>query len=458
MTSRPTREPTPAPTPQRPLVIGLGVSGRAMVAGLVAHGSRPTATDDHPSAQSRATAESLGVQLIERPSTEQLVALVEAADAVLPSPGVPDAHPAMALAARAGVPVLSEYDLAGGWDDRPVLAITGTNGKTTVTTLVTEMLNASGRRAMAAGNIEIPLVQAIERPDVDVFVVEASSFQLGHTQRFTPAVATWLNFAPDHLDVHDSLERYEAAKARIWRDLDGEAVAVANADDPVVAGHVGATGRAVTFGLGPEADFHLDGDRLVTVEGSTLVERTELWRDLPHDVANALAASATALAGGATLDGVRAALTAFRGLPHRVELVGEWDGVRWYDDSKATAPHATLAALEGFPSVVLIAGGRNKGLDLAPLRAAAGHLRAVVAIGEAAPAVRAAFAGTVPVHEATTDMAQAVRLAADAAVPGDIVLLSPGCASFDWYASYHERGQDFQAAVRSGRDSHEATS
>ena len=149
--------------------------------------------------------------------------------------------------------MLSEFDLAAAWDDRPLLAVTGTDGKTTVTTMVTDMLVASGRVALAVGNTDIPLVAAIERPDVDVFVVEASSFRLGHTRRFRPAVATWLNFAPDHLDVHDSLAGYEAAKARIWADLDAGpdgGVAVANADDPVVASHIRPELRTVTFGLG----------------------------------------------------------------------------------------------------------------------------------------------------------------------------------------------------------------
>ncbi len=241
----------------------------------------------------------------------------------------------------------------------------------------------------------MPLVAAIDRPDLDVFVVEASSFRLGHTRRFEPAVATWLNFADDHLDVHDTLEAYEDAKARIWSDLGPDrGVAVANADDPVVMArrnprlshrHL----RRRPPGRLPPRRRRAGG----AVAATTIVERGELWRDLPHDVTNALAASATALEGGATLDGVRQVLRTFAGLPHRVELVAEADGVSWYDDSKATAPHATLAAVRGFASVVLIAGGRNKGLDLSVLAAAADHLRAVVAIGEAADEVVAAFDG-----------------------------------------------------------------
>jgi UDP-N-acetylmuramoylalanine--D-glutamate ligase len=298
------------------------------------------------------------------------------------------------------------------------------------------------------GNTEVPLVAAIEEPDVDVFVVEASSFRLLHTQRFAPAVATWLNLAPDHLDNHATLDAYIAAKARLWADQTPDQVAIGNADDPVVLAHLAAApARHVTFGLGPDADHHLEGDRLVLADGAVLAEVAELRRALPHDLANALAAAASAMHGGGTVAGAHDALVAFTGLPHRVSLVGEAGGVRWFDDSKATAPHATRAAVRGFESVVLIAGGRNKGLDLRELAADADHIRAVVAIGEAGPEVAAAFDGIRPVRTASS-MDEAVAAAASLARPGDTVLLSPGCASFDWYGSYGERGDDFVRAVK----------
>ncbi|MGZ7015446.1 MAG: UDP-N-acetylmuramoyl-L-alanine--D-glutamate ligase [Acidimicrobiales bacterium] len=431
----------------RPLVVGFAVTGQAMTAALVAHGAVVTVVDDHPAPAARRVAELASVDLVEAPSAQQLATLVAASDAVLPSPGVPDRHPVFAAARAAHVPVLSEFDLAAAWDDRPLLAITGTDGKTTVTTLVTEMLEASGRPALAVGNTDVPLVEAITRPDLEVFVVEASSFRLGHTRHFEPAVATWLNFAEDHLDVHDTVEGYRDAKARIWADLGPDGgVAVANADDAVVMARRNPRCRTVTFGVDHPADYHLDGDALVAASGETIVERGELWRDLPHDVSNALAASATALEGGASLEGVRQVLRTFAGLAHRVSLVTEADGIAWYDDSKATAPHATLAALRGFTSVVLIAGGHNKGLDLSVLTGAADHLRAVVAIGDAADELVTAFHGVRPVQVARS-MADAVRAARALAEPGDVVLLSPGCASFDWYTSYGERGDDFAAAV-----------
>jgi UDP-N-acetylmuramoylalanine--D-glutamate ligase len=259
-------------------------------------------------------------------------------------------------------------------------------------------------------------------------------------------VGTWPNFAPDHLDVHLDLAGYEAAKARIWANHDRGGLAVANADDPVVMRWAPAGERTQTFGVREAADWQVVDGRLRGPGGIDVLGVDELTRALPHDISNALAATATALAVGATLDGIRTALRAFRSLPHRVELVGEAGGVRWYDYSKATAPHATVAAMVGFDSAVLIAGGRNKGLDLSDLGDLAPHLRAVVAIGEAAPEIEEAFRGRTPTVVATS-MDEAVALAADLAEPGDDVVLSPACASFDWYTGYAQRGDDFHRAV-----------
>ena len=434
------------------LLHGIGVTNAAAARALVEHGRTVALSDDGDPPAAAALVGEFGLALHRSPDREHLGALVDAADAVLPAPGLPESHALFGLAVAAARPVLSEFDLAGAWDDRPVLAVTGTNGKTTVTTLVEKMLVRSGRRTAAVGNLEVPLVAAISDPGPEVFVVEASSFRLAHSRRFAPRVATWLNFAPDHLDVHRTLDDYRRAKARIWDDQGRTDTAVANADDPVVAAAADALrpdGPAVVrYALdgGRGAAFHQSGDVLVGPDGLELVAVGELWRDLPHDRSNALAASATALAGGASIHGVRAALRSFRGLPHRVELVGERDGVRYYDDSKATAPHATLAAIRGFASVVLVAGGRNKGLDLQALGDAGDRVSAVVGIGEAGPDVVRAFPGRP--STVSTSMADAVEAAAGLARAGDVVLLSPGCASFDWYGSYAERGDDFAAQVR----------
>ena len=435
------------------LVLGIGVTGTAVARALVRRGHEVILVDDRPGPEAMAVAVELGLDLEEAPGADRLAELISRVAGVLPSPGIPDHHRVFQAAAAAGVPVIGELDLAAAWDDRPCLAITGTDGKTTVTTLVTAMLGASGIRAVDAGNTDVPLVAAIDDPTIEVFVVEASSFRLAPLRRFHPRVGTWLNFAPDHLDCHGTLARYEAAKAGLWARLTAGDLAVANADDPVVMGHAMATPRRQTFGIGPRGldgsrpDWHVAAAALRAPDGETIVAIDDLHRRLPHDLGNGLAATATAVAGGASLDGVRAALGSFRGLPHRVMLVGEAEGVRWFDDSKATAPHATLAAVSGFDSVVLIAGGRNKGLDLGALAEASVRVRAVVAIGDAAAEVAAAFAGHRPVETATS-MDDAVARAHALARPGDAVLLSPGCASFDWYRSYGERGDDFVRAVR----------
>ncbi len=432
------------------MVVGFAITGRAVSSALRAHGIEVLAIDDHPSAPMRAEAASMAVELLEHPAPDQLSNCLRAVDAVLPSPGIPAHHPIFAAARSAGVPVLSEFDLAAAWDDRPIVAITGTDGKTTVTTMVTEMLGASGVRAIACGNTDTPLVTAIEDPEIEVFVVEASSFRLGHSRRFRPRVAVWLNFAPDHLDAHGSLADYEWAKSRIWSDLDPlEAIAIANAEDPVVLANRNPAVRTLTFGpAGSGADAVIVDGELRLPDGTCLVRVDELPRSLPHDLSNALAASLAALAAGAELDAVRRVLRRFEGLPHRVQFVAESGGVRWYDDSKATTPHAALAAIAGFDSVVLIAGGRNKGLDLSVLASAVPPVRALVAIGESGPELAAVFGDRCEVTAIATDMTDAVTAAAVMARPGDTVLLSPGCASFDWFGSYGERGDAFADAVR----------
>lgn len=447
---------------QRFLVHGLGVTNTAVARSLLRRGRSVVLADDGDPVRLAAIGEELAstapvsgeLRCVPSPDAAALADLVASVDAVVPTPGMAESHPLFAAARQAGLEVLSEFDLADAWDDRPVLAVTGTNGKTTVTTLVDAMLDASGVRSAAVGNTEVPLVAAIEDPATEVFVVEASSFRLAQSRRFRPRVATWLNFAEDHLDVHASLEGYRAAKARIWADQGPTAVAIANAEDPVVVASLPSRAdgpRRVRFGLaagadGVEPDYHERDGALYAPDGVELVRVDELWSGLPHDRSNALAAAATALEGGADLHGVRLALRTFRGLAHRVQLVAEAGGVRWFDDSKATAPHATVAAVRGFDSVVLIAGGRNKGLDLGALAAVADRVRAVVGIGEAGADVLAAF----PAHRSALagSMADAVGAAAAMATPGDVVLLSPGCASFDWYRSYAERGDDFVSCVQ----------
>jgi len=431
----------------RVLVYGLGVSGEAVARHLGAEGLDVVAADDDAGAGPRGRAEELGLELVVAPDATELRALAAGVDEIVVSPGVPAGHRVFALGS--GVRLVGEVELAWRRSRATMVAVTGTNGKTTVTTLIAAILVASGVRAAAAGNIGVPLLDAVAG-DADVVVAEVSSFQLALTETFRPAVAAWVNFSEDHLDWHATVGDYRDAKARMWANSGPGDVVVANAEDPVVldaaAGAAGRGATVVTFGL-RSGDYTVEDDRLVGPGGAVLAAVGELPRSLPHDLANALCAAAAALAAGGKPEGCREALGAFRGLPHRVELVGEAGGVRFYDDSKATTPGAVLAALNGFDSAVLIAGGRNKGLDLSVLRPAAAHLRAVVAIGEAAAEVRTAFAGACTVVEATS-MDEAVAMAAGMARPGDAVVLSPACASFDWYPSYGARGDDFVRGVR----------
>jgi UDP-N-acetylmuramoylalanine--D-glutamate ligase len=311
------------------------------------------------------------------------------------------------------------------------------------------MLATSGLNVVAAGNTDVPLIDVLDL-GLDVVVVEASSFRLQLTETFRPAVAVWLNLAEDHLDWHASMAEYAGAKTRIWANQADDDLAVANADDPVVAVAASrAPARVERFSLAGPADWWWDRSRglLIGPHGVVVTAVGDLPRRLPHDLANALAASAAALAAGATLDACRKVLCSFTGLPHRITLVRDSGGVRYYDDSKSTTPASVLAAVGGFASVVLIAGGLNKGVDLSVLGLAAPPVRSVVAIGRARDEVAAAFAGRAPVTIAD-DIDAAVRTAAAVAQPGDVVLLSPGCASFDQFDNYAHRGNEFARAVQ----------
>jgi UDP-N-acetylmuramoylalanine--D-glutamate ligase len=440
-------------TPRRVIVVGFGLTGRAVAAELVAGGDEVTVLDDRPTIEATDAATRLGLSLELMPAGAGLDRSMGSADLIIPSPGVPVSHPIFDAARRAGVPVWAEIELAArigeGREAPRLVAITGTNGKTTVTTLVTAILNRSGLQAVAAGNIGRPLIEAV-RTEADVVVAEVSSFQLQMTERFHPRVSCWLNLAADHLDWHPTAAHYARAKAKIWANQGSGDAAVFNDDDPAVrsaAAHIPAGVEPLSFSTRTNASYSLGRDRLIGPDGEELMRVADLPRALPHDVANSLAAAAVALASGATVEGCRAALGSMLPLPHRVSFVTESAGIAWYDDSKATTPASVLAAVAGFQSVVLIAGGRNKGLDLDDLAASVPPVRAVVAIGEAAGAIEHAFARLVPVATAGS-MSAAVDAAQAMARTGDAVLLSPGCASFDWYPSYAARGDDFVAIVK----------
>ena len=415
----------------RAVVVGAGVTGVAVRRHLEAEGYDVDVIDDAGGAV----------------PDDQVDQTVKEAQFLYPSAGVKPAHAAWRAAEHYGVPVLGELDMAQQVSSVPIVAVTASNGKTTITTLVTAMLNAAGMNAVAAGNIGFPLIDAV-KTDAQVVVAEVSSFQLHAAREFRPSIALWANASPNHLDWHGTFDEYVTAKSKIWANQTAEDHAVANISDPVVMKAVSAAvGRITTFG--PGGDFLVeDGALALVAEGRkhAVVRVDQLPRSLPHDLDNALAAVATAHRAGADLEACAVALREFSGLPHRVELVGEAGGVRWFNDSKATTPESVLAAVSGFESVVLIAGGRNKGIDLSVLARAADRVRAVIAIGESADEIDAAFAPATAVAKAAS-MDEAVTRAACLARAGDVVLLSPGCASYDWYGSYIERGEDFARAV-----------
>jgi UDP-N-acetylmuramoylalanine--D-glutamate ligase len=432
----------------RALVIGLAETGVAVARCLRAEEWDVVVIEDAPAPTDRyaervAAVRAAGAELIESPDDAATRKLAGTVDLVVPSPLVRSSHPAVVAAVDAHVPVRSEIDLAAERASMPLVAVTGTNGKTTVTTLTVAMLEASGVRALAAGNIGRPLIDAITEP-VDVIVAEVSSFQLAFSETFRPRVAVMLAVTPDHLDWHGSFAHYLASKARITARQHADDLFVYDADD-AQATAVAAQSPARTLGV----SIRQSSDELVLADGRVLAKVRDMRRALLHDRTNALASAAAALEVGATADGVRAALATYATMPHRVALVGEANGVRWYDDSKATNPDATLRAVSSFDSVVLLAGGRNKGLDLSVLATLAPRLRAVVGFGEAGPEVTAAFSGVAgPAVTTVATMAEAVAAARDAAQPGDVVLLSPACASFDAYDGYAQRGDDFAAHVR----------
>jgi UDP-N-acetylmuramoylalanine--D-glutamate ligase len=438
----------------RAVVVGLAETGRAVTRRLRAEGWDVTVLEDSPGSSPRyadrsAEMRELGARLLEAPPEVATRDAVGRSALVVPSPLVRLDHPALEAARDLAVPIRSEIDLAGERTEVPIVAITGTNGKTTVTTLTAEMLTASGRRAIAAGNVGRPLIDAVDDP-VDVLVAEVSSFQLACSETFHPRVAVVLAITPDHLDWHGGYVQYVAAKARIAEHQTRDDLLVFDADD-ADASTIASAANARVIGFSRRSDAsgsarEVDG-QLLAPDDTVLAVVSGMRRALVHDRTNALAAALAALAVGATTAGVRDALATYATLPHRVALVGEAGGVSWYDDSKATNPDATLRALESFDSVVLLAGGRNKGLDLGVLARAGDRVRGVVAFGEAGPEVAAAFRSVAPVVTAGS-MHEAVTVAARLARAGDAVLLSPACASFDAYANYAERGDDFAAEVR----------
>ncbi len=379
-------------------------------------------------------------------------ALLMRANRLLLSPGVAPQQPAIAAASEAGIELLGDIELFARNADAPVVAITGSNGKSTVTTLVGEMAKMAGREVRVGGNIGTPALDLLEEQSPDLYVLELSSFQLEVTTSLNASAAVVLNISEDHLDRHGSVENYAAIKQSIYN---GDGVVILNRDDAQVMAMQPAERNVVTFGLDAAEDFGLlqrDGETFLGKGGEPLLNVAEMKMPGRHNWSNALAALALGEAVGLDMKAMLQVLREFPGLPHRCQWIAEQGGVNYYEDSKGTNVGATLAALDGLPGekVVLIAGGQAKGQDFAPLNpVVAQRARAVVLIGEDAKVIEKALLRAAPLVMAR-DMDGAVLKARKLAKPGDSVLLSPACASFDMFANYIERGEAFIAAVRGG--------
>jgi UDP-N-acetylmuramoylalanine--D-glutamate ligase len=438
---------------RRVVVVGAARSGIAAARLLVRRGARVTLTESRPAFDDAASLQALGVELElggHQPAT------LASADLIVASPGVALEQPVFDEARARGVEFIGELELAWRWLKGLVIAITGTKGKSTTTTLIGRMLSAAGTPVLVGGNIGVPLsAQVDESTPETVHVVEVSSFQLETTTTFRPWIALWLNFADDHLDRHPSVEAYAAAKARVFTNQTAADWAVVNTDDPTVMRHAaGTSGRRVGFSPSGHASaaFVVDGEWIVkrTATGvQRLVPTSAVELTGRHMLHNVIAAVATADVAGIPADAMVSALHGFTGLEHVMEPVAQLGGVRFVNDSKATNVEAAKRSIESFErGVVAIVGGRFKGGNLRELREAIGARgRAVVAIGDAAPLVHEALDGVVPVIDAGS-MTEAVERGYAAATPEGVVLLAPACASFDWFRDYAERGRAFKDAVR----------
>lgn len=459
MTELPFAARRPDLSDRRVVVLGLGRSGAAAAKFCLDRGAVVTATDSRTAdsvGETAARLASLGVRMELGGHPEHLLV---GCDLIVVSPGVPRSIPFLSEAARRGVPLWGEIELAWRFCRGRVVGITGSNGKSTVTSMVGAILRRARIRGGTGGNLFTPFLELLaEDGPGAVHAVELSSFQLESVETLDCAVAAVLNLTPDHLDRYAGVDDYAAAKARLLELQGADGAAIVNADDEPWGERFAAVARGRVHAFSVERDV----ERGAFVRDGKLVLRTETWGEetvldlarlqLPgrHNRANAAAAALAARLAGCAPDPIAAALADFRALPHRLERVATIAGVDWFNDSKATNPDSTLRALESFApgTVHLILGGKDKGVDWASLaEPVAAAARRVYAVGQAAEAVERALAPHLPVERSGT-IAEAARSAAAQAAPGETVLLAPACASFDQYANFEARGEDFRRVVR----------
>ena len=431
------RPPRMALAGKRVLVLGLGDTGLSVARWVERSGGTPRVADTR---QLPPRKQDFQGELHTGPFDN---ALLEGVELLCISPGLPVDEPLIVEARHKRIPVVGDVELFAWHNTAKVLAITGTNGKSTVTALTGHLLRAAGIDCEVAGNISPPVLDSLlsrNKPPA-VWVLELSSYQLETTWSLAPHAAAVLNVTEDHLDRYAGLEDYAAAKARIFQ---GAGVQILNRDDPRVLAMAIPGRKMLSFGLSSAADFGVRGGKLVA-NGKTIIDPEALPIRGWHNANNALAACALASTLNVSVEALQAGLRTFRGLPHRLELVRTRHGVEWYDDSKGTNVGATIAALKGLSKpTVLVLGGEGKGQDFSPLAAPAKQFaRAVLLIGRDAAIIERAVPG-----ERCASLEEAVQRAAALAQPGDAVLLSPACASFDMFRDYKHRGEVFAAAVR----------
>ncbi len=447
---------------KRVLVVGLARTGVAASLFCSARGAHVTATDrktEADLAEAVVLLRAPGIRFAlgghEQPNLREQ-------DLVVVSPGVPVNTPVLEEARKMGTPVWSEIELAWRFLRGKLIAITGSNGKTTTTSLVAHILRTSGIPTLVGGNIGVPLLSLVESStEATVTVAEISSFQLENVDEFRPAIGVLLNLTPDHLDRHASFDEYAGTKMRMFENQSHRDAAILNADDPEVSRRMPHGPRlywfsrkqrvaAGAFLLGEEIVFRADGDETQLLRRSDIALRGE------HNVENVLAACAAAFLVGAPIAGIAAGVKSFPGVEHRLEFVGDVAGVQFYNDSKATNVDAALKAIEAFPKpqassekgrLIVILGGKDKGSPYTPLRdPLAARARDVLLIGAATEKIAADLEGAAPLERAGT-LDRAVQIARNRAKIGDIVLLAPACASFDQFENYEQRGRVFKELV-----------
>jgi len=432
------------------LVLGLARSGRAAARLLLGDGARVTCFDENRSLTAGPELEGTRVVLGKADD-----ALLEGVEEVVVSPGFATDHEIVEMAAGLSIPVVGELELGYRFSSAGIVAVTGTNGKTTTVNMIGRILEAAGLETIVAGNVGLPFCSVVRNLGPNgVFVLEVSSFQLETVSRFHPDVGGILNLTPDHLDRYESMEDYVAAKARMLENLgEGDSFFYNALDERCAALSSSFGGRRIPFSSGGcvEGGVYLDGDDMVRWTrggGEVFMDRRELRVVGLHNVENALAAVAAVEPYEIPAEACRGALSRFEGLAHRMEPVETIDGVDYFNDSKATNVEATVMSLKGLDrKVVLIAGGKDKGSGFAKLLEVVDRVRAVVTIGEAGPLIEEAVGSVVPVARAKT-MQEAVEIASRTAGEGEIVLLSPACASFDMFTDFEDRGEVFKSCVK----------